>query len=782
MATPVDLHLDCLALGAHTLSDVQIRGTVGGVPLGEGPVFMLMGGITASPYPFGDGEQPGWWSALQGPTRIDPGRHTVLCPAMPNDGTTWAGIDDGPRISADDMAVLVDRWLGHIGCTQPVCFIGASLGGMVGLALAARYPGRVRRLVSISAGARPDGWGTAVRHIQRQIVRHALDTGEDLAAAKSFARQIGMVTYRGRAEMNSRFGLLQAGQQHPDVASYLDHHGQKFARGFSHSTFLLLSEAIDRFRVSPEELSAIRCPVDVVSVESDLLFPAALQAELHAQLQAAGVETRLRAFDSAYGHDAFLADQDLLADVLDELCVFDDESAARISDYLDPAGCPAEPPPLRAMSDAARGLHQAIDSHAQRAGVAYLHPEDPTLLEDLLGGASVIAWQEGKAAGHLLGETCWSELPPLYARYGTGDTRDLIGAVRRLEAADAAVVVDSGMQATALLMDALIAPGDHAILCRQVYNKTRTYLSRLIERTGGSLTVVDDGDFGAIEAAIRPETALIFAETFTNPRLRVQDPARLAAIAARGRETAERLRLVIDDTIATPWGLKAPLLTHGVDVVVGSGTKALGGQDRDMWGYVASDDIRLMNGVMDLIALRGGILDWRRARAVRQGLEDADRLHARRCETAAAVAAFLASHPRVEEVCHPSLPDHPDAEVVAAHYARTGSLLSFRVRGASEDQTRHFCDVLAMTVVVRYALSFDGLVTKVNHHKSVSEYFTPPPLMRRNNISRLVRLGVGIEDAHDIVAALNWALWNAASVSAEAVAAWQAERAASLGA
>ncbi|MGH9334513.1 MAG: PLP-dependent transferase, partial [Vicinamibacteria bacterium] len=127
-------------------------------------------------------------------------------------------------------------------------------------------------------------------------------------------------------------------------------------------------------------------------------------------------------------------------------------------------------------------------------------------------------------------------------------------------------------------------------------------------------------------------------------------------------------------------------------------------------------------------------------------------------------------------VYHPSLPDHPDAAVIARHYRLCGSLLSFRLRGADDQATRHFCDVLATTVVPRYALSFDGLVTKVNHHRSVSEYFTPEADVRRLGVERLVRIGVGLEAPLDIVACLNWALWNHERIPRENVAAWRAKR------
>jgi cystathionine beta-lyase/cystathionine gamma-synthase len=179
---------------------------------------------------------------------------------------------------------------------------------------------------------------------------------------------------------------------------------------------------------------------------------------------------------------------------------------------------------------------------------------------------------------------------------------------------------------------------------------------------------------------------------------------------------------------------------------------------------------------MDLMAMRGGILDWRRASAILVGFDGANELHARRSATASRIAAFLASHPKVSEVFHPSLPDHPDAAAIARHYVRHGSLLSFRVYDADEERTRHYADVLATTVIVRYALSFDGLATKVNHHKTVSEYFTPPEQLRRNGFDRLIRLAVGVEDADDLIAALNWALHHADSMTAADVEAWQRKR------
>ena len=130
---------------------------------------------------------------------------------------------------------------------------------------------------------------------------------------------------------------------------------------------------------------------------------------------------------------------------------------------------------------------------------------------------------------------------------------------------------------------------------------------------------------------------------------------------------------------------------------------------------------------------------------------------------------------------HPSLASHPDAAVIRAQYVRHGSLLSFRVKGADEAATRHLADVLATTIVVRYALSFDGLATKVNHHQTVSEYFTAPAQLKRNGFDRLIRLGIGLEEPDDLIAALNWTLHHADTMSPDDLASWRTQRMASLG-
>ncbi|HQZ37482.1 MAG TPA: homoserine dehydrogenase [Vicinamibacterales bacterium] len=333
---PLVVERPTIDIEGHRLHEVSLSGWAYGPEVGTAPVVIVVGGITASPFPFGDdrGEAGGgaeaWWPALQAPDLIDPARVTVLCPCWPGNGSTWRGLelaDQPPPISVAGLADLVAAWLDGIGCTTPVTFLGASLGGMVGVAFAVRHPARCHRLITISAGLRPDGWGTATRHLQRELVRDAQRNG-DPATGMNRARQLGMLTYRGRDELDTRFGRLVPGLERPPVAEYLEHHGRRFAERFPVQTFLLLSEAIDRGSIADDPhalqkaLERVAAETIVVGVPGDMLFPWPMQVELHRQLQAAGAQSSLWKLDSLYGHDAFLADQERLADLLRRACAF----------------------------------------------------------------------------------------------------------------------------------------------------------------------------------------------------------------------------------------------------------------------------------------------------------------------------------------------------------------------------------------------------------------------------------------------------------------------------
>ena len=332
-STPVrhEVRRDAMTVEGHALVDVLLAGYLLGPPLGAAPVVIVVGGITASPFPFGDpAGAEAWWPALAAEGLIDPARMTVLCPCWPGNGSTWRGFDEGaiPALSALGLADLIAAWLDGLGCSAPVTYVGASLGGLVGIAFAARHAARCERLITISAGLRPDGWGTATRHLQRELVRDGQRTG-DVVTGMTRARQLGMLTYRGRDELDTRFGAMVPELDRPPVAAYLDHHGERFAARFPVRTFLLLSEAIDRSHFGTDrqslraELARVTAEVLVVGVPGDLLFPFPLQHELYRELQAVGAACSLWKLDSEYGHDAFLADQVRLAELLRDARAFD---------------------------------------------------------------------------------------------------------------------------------------------------------------------------------------------------------------------------------------------------------------------------------------------------------------------------------------------------------------------------------------------------------------------------------------------------------------------------
>ena len=153
-----------------------------------------------------------------------------------------------------------------------------------------------------------------------------------------------------------------------------------------------------------------------------------------------------------------------------------------LKDYQDPTSCPLERPAIEKMCEDTRNLHTQIDAFSQSRGQRWLHPESPTLTQDLLGGRQMQDWQERKGSMSMLGEDCWSTLPQVYGRYATEPGRQLIAAVCQLEHAKAALVTDCGMQATAITMDTLLKPGAHDNISPQVNNKIKANLDWSAQR------------------------------------------------------------------------------------------------------------------------------------------------------------------------------------------------------------------------------------------------------------------------------------------------------------
>lgn len=267
----------------------------------NGPLVIVAGGISAHRAVAGEG---GWWADIvREAGAIDLDRFCVL-------GFDFAPIADRTaQVTPDAQAALLEGALEALGVARVRAFVGASYGAMVGLALAARAPGRVERVVAISAAHRPAALGRAWRGVQRRIVREAIARG-DAASGLALARQLAMITYRSAEEFETRFGgwLDESGDS--DLDRYLIARGEAYAQTVAARRWLALSESIDRHAVDPARVDAA---VTLVACPTDQLAPL---AEIEALGRLLPRLEQLHVLPSLYGHDAFLKEPDQLFPIL----------------------------------------------------------------------------------------------------------------------------------------------------------------------------------------------------------------------------------------------------------------------------------------------------------------------------------------------------------------------------------------------------------------------------------------------------------------------------------
>lgn len=301
-----------LPLDRHGTTRVAVGYEVQGPP--DAPAVVVLGGISAHGHlaPTVADPGPGWWPGVVGPgLALDPLRHRLV-------GVNWLGGPEGAwtpsaPVTPGDQASAVVAVLDHLGLAEAVV-VGASYGGMVALALASRHAHRVRRAVVLCAAHRSHPMATAVRSVQRGILKLAAGTDRE-AEAVALARALAMTTYRSAEEFDARFAWAEdaEGPAHDPsfpVESYLASRGASFARRFSAQAFLRLSESIDLHGVDPASVTA---PTTLVSVDSDVLAPPWLVEEL--ARSAPGVDEHVR-LTSLYGHDAFLKESSAVAALL----------------------------------------------------------------------------------------------------------------------------------------------------------------------------------------------------------------------------------------------------------------------------------------------------------------------------------------------------------------------------------------------------------------------------------------------------------------------------------
>jgi cystathionine gamma-synthase len=332
-----------------------------------------------------------------------------------------------------------------------------------------------------------------------------------------------------------------------------------------------------------------------------------------------------------------------------------------------------------------------------------------------------------------------------YSRTANPTRTALERCLANLEGAASGFAFASGMAAEDALLRTLLAPDSQVIIPNDAYGGTYRLVSQVFAPAGLQYTAVDLSDPANIAAAWRPSTRLLWVETPTNPLLGIVD------IAAAARLAHDRgARCVVDNTFATPY-LQRPL-ELGADVVVHSTTKYLGGHSDVVGGFVAVNDVNLINHIAYLQNAVGAVPGPFDCFLVLRGIKTLAVRMDRHCANAAAVVEMLERHPAVGHVRFPGLPTHPGHEIAARQMRGFGGMVSFTVTGGEEAALK----LLSRTRLFTLAESLGAVESLIEHparmtHASVagSPLAVDPAL---------VRLSVGLETSADLVDDLRQAL------------------------
>lgn len=289
---------------------------------------------------------PGWWEEMVGPSRpIDTRRFFVICinslgscfgstgPASANPASGEPYRLDFPVLMLEDVASLGREVILSLNVERLYALIGPSMGGMTAQAYGAMYPGTYERLLLISSGPRSMPFSTALRSLQREMIRcdaawqdGNYPAGKGPVTGMRLARKLGMITYRSAAEWEQRFGRERVPEERKsgdcfaldfEVESYLEAHANKFTGQFDPNCYLYLSRASDIFDIAEHggSVEAGLARIDalkalVIGVATDLLYPLHQQRELAEGIKASSGDVTFLELASIQGHDSFLVDMD----------------------------------------------------------------------------------------------------------------------------------------------------------------------------------------------------------------------------------------------------------------------------------------------------------------------------------------------------------------------------------------------------------------------------------------------------------------------------------------
>jgi cystathionine gamma-synthase len=333
-----------------------------------------------------------------------------------------------------------------------------------------------------------------------------------------------------------------------------------------------------------------------------------------------------------------------------------------------------------------------------------------------------------------------------YSRTVNPTRQTLEKVMAELEKGDRGFAFSSGMAAiTAVLM--LFASGDHLMISNDLYGGTYRVLEKNFRQWGLATTYVNTSRIEEIRAGIIPgKTKAIFIETPTNPLMNITDLRRIVSLA-----TENDILTIVDNTFMTPY-LQQPL-ELGVDIVLHSGTKYLGGHNDVLSGIVVTRFPKLSDKIGFIQNSTGAILGPQDSWLMLRGIKTLAIRMEKQQQNAGKIAVWLAKHPKVKKVYYPGLSGHPGFEIQAKQSRGFGAMLSFRVENPA-----WVSQIINRVRLITYAESLGGVETLITYPVKQTHGDIPPEIRAQIGVTEdLIRLSVGIEDVNDLIEDLDQA-------------------------
>lgn len=337
-----------------------------------------------------------------------------------------------------------------------------------------------------------------------------------------------------------------------------------------------------------------------------------------------------------------------------------------------------------------------------------------------------------------------------YARSGNPTRATLENIIAELEGGTTGVAFASGLAAIDAVVK-LLKSGDEILAVDDIYGGAFRLFTHIYQKFGINVNYVDTTDAGNVLDAITPNTKLIWLETPTNPTLKVSDISAIAQIAKQ-----HNILLCVDNTFASP-ALQQPIAL-GADIVVHSGTKYLGGHSDLIAGLVVTATEELGAEIKFIQNASGAILSPHDSWLVIRGVETLHLRVQQHCINAQIVAEYLQSHPAVENVYYPGLKTHHNHDIAAKQQSAFGGIVTFTLKDDREEAAKNF---VCSTNLFKLAESLGGVKSLLCHPATMTHKSIPVEKRHAAGVAdSLVRLSVGLEDAHDLIADIEQALSN----------------------